>query len=286
MGNVAYKLGYLEEELNEVGYTLKIENFGGGGPEINEAIASGSLDGAIYGDFPAFTSKSNGFDTSVIAVVNGKQQYAVIASNPDVKEAKDLEGKKVIVAQGTVSQFFWEHYAEKRGLDTSKIEIINVTSDAQSLLATGEADAYVMTPSSLYYMESLGLGTVIDTSSDVPEGTTTYLFVATNSILKDSPEIGVAVNKALIRANKAIKEDIQTLYDSTASKIITAEFTKKDYQYDGVEDALYPGFTDDVLNHFKELNEWLLSHGNISNKVDINDFVKADLYQEATKQMR
>ena len=47
--------------------------------------------------------KSNGIDTTVVASVNGQQQYAVISSNDEIKEAKDLEGKKVIVPQGTVA---------------------------------------------------------------------------------------------------------------------------------------------------------------------------------------
>lgn len=283
LGNVAYEKGYLEEELNKVGYTLKLETFGGGGPEINEAIASGNLDAAIYGDFPAFTSKSNGIDTTVIATVNSRQQYAIIASNPDIKEAKDLEGKKVIVAQGTVSQFFWEHYAEARGLDTSKIDIINATSDAQSLLATGDADAYVMVPSSLYYMESVGLGTVIDTGADVPDGSTTYLFVATNSILSKSPDVAVAVNKALIRANEAITDNIQVLYDSTASETITADYTKRDYEFDDVLNALSPEITDTELAHFDELNDWLVGHQIITEKVDVSSFVNTTYYDEAKK---
>ncbi len=285
LGNVAYEKGYLEEELNKVGYTIKFETFGGGGPEINEAIASGNLDGAIYGDFPAFTSKSNGIDTTVIAAVNSRQQYAIISSNPDIKEAKDLEGKKVIVAQGTVSQFFWEHYAEARGIDTSKVDIINATSDAQSLLVTGDADAYVMVPSALYYMESLGLGTVIDTGADIPDGSTTYLFVATNSILDKSPEVAVAVNKALIRANESITDDIQVLYDSTASETITADYTKRDYEFDDVLNALSPEITDTELAHFDELNDWLLGHEIITEKVDVASFVNTTYYDEAKKEL-
>lgn len=60
LGTFAYTQGYLEEELNAVGYTFDPYIFKQTGPEVNEALASGDLDGAIYGDLPAFTSKSNG----------------------------------------------------------------------------------------------------------------------------------------------------------------------------------------------------------------------------------
>lgn len=284
-GNVAYTQGYLEEELNAVGYTLELSNFAGAGPEINEALAAGQLDAAVYGDFPAFTSKSNGIDTTVVASVNGQQQYAVITSNDEIKEAKDLEGKKVIIAQGTVTQFFWDHYATARGLDESKIEIINATSDAQSLLATKDADAYIMMPSSLYYMESLGLGTVIDTGADIPEGSTTYLFVVTSNLLKESPEVGVAINKALIRAYDDIAADQQILYDATATLTITADFTQKDYEFDTVLDALSPEIPEDRLSHYDELNDWLVSHSIISQPVDVDSFIDRTYYKQAAEEL-
>lgn len=229
--------------------------------------------------------KSNGIDTTVVASVNGQQQYAVISSNDEIKEAKDLEGKKVIVPQGTVAQFFWDHYVIARGLDASKIEIINATTDAQSLLATKDADAYIMMPSSLYYMESLGLGTVIDTGADIPEGSTTYLFVITSNLLKESPEVGVAINKALIRAYDDIAADQQILYDATANSTITADFTKKDYEYDTVLDALSPEIPEDRLSHYDELNDWLVSHSIISQPVDAGSFIDRTYYKQAAEEL-
>lgn len=284
-GNVAYAKGYFEEELNKVGYTLELSSFGGGGPEINESLAAGQLDAAVYGDFPAFTSKSNGIDTTVIASVNGQQQFAVIVSDDTIKEPKDLEGKKVIVAQGTVTQFFWEHYVEERGIDESAVEILNATTDAQSLIATKDADAYIMIPSSLYYMESLGLGKVIDTGADIPEASTTYLMVAANSLLKESPDVAVAINKALIRAHDDIKKDQKVLYDATASSTITSDFSKKDFEFDTVLEALSPEISDDTLAHYNELNDWLVSHSVISEAVDVDSFVDRSYYEQAVKEL-
>ena len=47
-GKLAYDKGYLEEELNAVGYTLDLVTFQEAGPAINEAYASGELDMAFY----------------------------------------------------------------------------------------------------------------------------------------------------------------------------------------------------------------------------------------------
>ena len=55
-GKLAYDKGYLEEELNAAGYTLDLVTFQEAGPAINEAYASGELDMAFYGDYPAATA--------------------------------------------------------------------------------------------------------------------------------------------------------------------------------------------------------------------------------------
>lgn len=87
---------------------------------INEALASKNLDAAIYGDFPAFTSKSNGIDTTVVANLNSKYQCGILvaADKTDViKEPKELEGKKVIMMTGTSIQYFWEQYVSHYEID-------------------------------------------------------------------------------------------------------------------------------------------------------------------------
>lgn len=281
LASVAKEKGYLEEELNKVGYTLDLSVFAGAGPEINEALAAGELDGAVYGEFPAFTSKSNGIDTKIIAVVNGQQQYAVLSANDEIKTAKDLEGKKVIVPLGTVTQFFWDSYAKARGIDTGSVEIINAVSDAESLLQTGDADAYVMVASSLYSYEAKGLGKVIDTGSDVPEASTEYVFTLKSDLIDANPEVPVAINKALIKAFEDIKKDPQLLYDSTSSEYLPAEYSKKDYEFDPSLEFMTPEITEERISHFQDVNDWLKAQGILQSDVDVSAFAVPDYYNQA-----
>lgn len=283
LANLAYDKGYLEEELNQVGYTAKIVAFQGAGPEINEALASGNVNAAVYGDFPAFTSKSNGIDTTVVATVNKKQQYGILATG-DITSAKDLEGKKVIVPTGTVAQYYWEHYVDQYGIDASKVEIIN-TTDATSLLSTGKADAYAMTIPILEYFSSLGMGKILDDSTKVENGYTSYLFEVANSVLDENPEVGVAINKALIRAYDAAIENPQDLYEAVSSKQIGADCYAKEYAFDTSFEYLSPEITDESLIYYKNLNEWLLSHSLISQEVDLDSFFDKSYYQKAVEEI-
>lgn len=199
LANLAYKNGYLEEELKKAGYSLELQAFLQTGPEVNAAMASGTLDGAIYGDFPVFTSNSNGIASTVVAVVNQKTEYGIVVAGDDIKKPKDLEGKRVIIVQGTVMQYFWEHYVAANKLDESKIGIINSTN-GDSLLQTGEADAYVCIMNTAKRMESKGIGKIFADSSQVPDGGTVGVVTLGNKFLAENPEAAVAINKALLRA--------------------------------------------------------------------------------------
>lgn len=285
LANLAIKGGYLEDALADIGYTYELVPFKGAGPEINEALASGSIDAAIYGDFPAFVSKSNGVDTTVVALANTKQQFGVISANSDIQSAKDLEGKKLIVPQGTVAQYFWESYAKQFDVDTSKVETINAM-DALSLLQTGEADAYIITIPTLKYLESLGLGTILPDSLSYTDGSTSYVFEVTSSLLAKSPELGTAINVALIQAFEEAQNDPQKLYDSLASDSITADMYKAELSFDETLSYLSPEITDAQFTYYDELQDWLISHSIIAEKVDTAKFFDAGYYQKAVQKLQ
>lgn len=281
LGALAYKAGYIEEELNKIGYDLEVKAFAGAGPEMNEALAADEVDGLVYGDFPAFVSKANGIDTTVIGTVDSKQQYGVLAVG-DVKEAKDLEGKRVIVPQGTVAQYFWDHYVKERGLDAGSIEVLN-SMDATSLLQTGEADAWVVNIYAQYYMESLGMGTIIDDGGDLEHGSTSYLVEVTTSMLQNDPDVGVALNKALIRAYNDAISDPRVLYDAEVTADYNAEIWEKAYSFDTSLYYLSPEITDEYYTYLEYVNQWLADNGLIPEKVDLENFVDRSYYEKAVE---
>lgn len=121
-GKLAYDKGYLEEELNAAGYTLDLVTFQEAGPAINEAYASGELDMAFYGDYPAATAYSNGVDIRVIGVADKQMNAGVLAQkDAGIQSPKDLEGKKVIIGIGTNYQEYWKHLVDTYDIDESKL---------------------------------------------------------------------------------------------------------------------------------------------------------------------
>lgn len=284
LANLAYKNGYLEDELKQAGYELQLQAFVQTGPEVNTALASGDLDGAIYGDFPLFTSNSSGIKSTLIATVNQKVQYGILTVKDDIKEPKDLEGKRVIVGQGTVIQYFWEHYVKQNDIDASKVEIVNAT-DAASLLQTGEADAYVSIMTAAKYMESLGLGKVFDDGSDVEGGSTVGVVTLRNDFLEQNPQVAVAINKALIKAYGDAQADPDSFYNALATEQMTAEVLKTGYENDPSLTQLNPQITNEVITHLKDLNDWLVENQLIGSPVDVDQLYDTTYYDQAEKEL-
>lgn len=275
---LALENGYFEEELKEVGYYPEYVYFTGAGPEINEAFAGGRLDAAIVGDFPTLVAKSNGIDTTIIAVTNQKVNYGILTTVPDATSVEDLVGKTAVVYNGSIVQYFWENYLTAKGIGYSDIPVVN-SADASTLLSSGDAQVYPITAYVSYYYESLGLGHVIDTSdADI---WTTFVFELATPIVNSNPEVAVAVNKALIRAAEAAQADPQSHYEALGSENITAASWEKYYSADPTLANLSPEITDELVDYYKKENQWLLDHGVIISSIDIDTYVNTTFYQQA-----
>ncbi len=279
--NVAYRQGYLEDELKKAGYQLDFKFFAGAGPALNEALVADEIDVVTYGDLPAFVGKSNGVDTTIIASVNADLQYGIVVADDKIQDAKDLEGKNVIVPEGTAIQYFWENYTKEKGIDTSKVNVINAVEDAASLLMTGDADAVVSTAYGIQSYVYMGVGRILDTGAGLENAHSSYITVAKTSYLKENPDAAVAINKALIEAYTAVTKDANVLYESSAGDNLPAEEWKNVYAYDTSFTYLNPEITTSEREYWDQFNQWLVDHKLISEKIDLDSFADTSYYEKA-----
>ena len=139
---LAYKLGYLDEELEKVGYKAEYVGFAQGGTAINEAFASGQLDVAFVGDVPEIIAKSNGLEVELFANLNSEAEMGIVAGkNSGIKKPTDLKGKKVVAAYGTVTHVYLNNLLQANGLSLDDVEVINDIANGGTLVASGNADA-------------------------------------------------------------------------------------------------------------------------------------------------
>ena len=191
-----------------------------------------------------------------------------------------MKGNTAVVFNGSITQYFWESYLEAEKIEDGEISVVNST-DATTLLSSGDAQIYPVTAYIAYYLESIGIGHVIDTSDT--NIWTTFVFEINTKLIESNQEIGVAVNKALIRAAEAAQADPQSQYDALASENVSAEAWEKYYSADPSLANLSPEITDEILEYYESENQWMLDNGVITNSVDISSFVDTSYYEKAVE---
>lgn len=280
-GKLAYDKGYLEEELNAAGYTLDLVTFQEAGPAINEAYASGELDMAFYGDYPAATAYSNGVDIRVIGVADKQMNAGVLAQkDAGIQSPKDLEGKKVIIGIGTNYQEYWKHLVDIYDIDESKVEIVNVVSDAASVFTTGEADAWLTLYYNVVYYENQGLGVDVENSVAHPEMASLWTVTGRNDFLQENPDAAVAVLKALQRAKEETVSNPDEFFHAIASPTLGVDVFRKAYGFDDTFAFLDSDIDSGVTDKLNYLSDFMLENGYISKAIDVDSFVDTSYYEK------
>lgn len=280
-GKLAYDKGYLEEELNAAGYTLDLVTFQEAGPAINEAYASGELDMAFYGDYPAATAYSNGVDIRVIGVADKQMNAGVLAQkDAGIQSPKDLEGKKVIIGIGTNYQEYWKHLVDTYDIDESKVEIVNVVSDAASVFTTGEADAWLTLYYNVVYYENQGLGVDVENSVAHPEMASLWTVTGRNDFLQENPDAAVAVLKALQRAKEETVSNPDEFFHAIASPTLGVDVFRKAYGFDDTFAFLDNDIDSGVTDKLNYLSDFMLENGYISKAIDVDSFVDTSYYEK------
>lgn len=273
--------GYLAEELAAVGYKIKIEGFAQLGPAVNEAIVSKALDMASYGDLPPVVLKSKGVDIKLVAIPNTLSFHnLIVAKDSDIKELKDLEGKKVIVSIGTVYQHTWRLLVDSSGIDESKVEIINDPSNAVATFTSGNADAFLTGDLNVEKINAKYPVRVIATGRDHADWGSQSALVTRTEFGKEHPEVVTALLKAYIRAYKDAEADNSLLYQSFVQDGVDLALATKVYSYYDVKN-----FDGDIvqenIDKVSSLNDFLFNEKLTNNKIDVNDYIDTSYYEAA-----
>ena len=222
------------------------------GPAVNE------IDVAVYAEFPLITAVSNGVDLKGFALSTSQLNFGILArKDSGIKSISDLEGKNVVVALGTISQKYFLEVTKKNNVDASKINQLNSISDAQTLLASGDADAVVSTVSSLAVFKNAGLGNIIIDSSNDSSLSSGFLFAGRSQWLKENPKATIAISKALIRSQEEAEKNPTDVYKKLATKDSPKSIFKEVYSYDETFSFFKPEITDDYINRAKSIEKFM-----------------------------
>jgi len=281
---LAKGLGYIDEELEAAGYKAEYMGFAQAGPAINEAFAAGEIDYAVYNELPVIMAKSNGIDIKIIAAATQDYNYAIIAGKDSgISSAKDLSGKKVIATTGTILYKYFADVCKANSIDISSVELVNAQADANSVLASGQADAYVTAYSAALQLELAGTGTIIEDTTNNEEERTGLVLAARPEVLSSDESSAIALIKAFKKAADFAKENPDKVYGYLKTENYTEELLDKIYSYDKSFSYFDPYFTDTYYSHVENQYAFAKENQLISNDVDLKDLIDTTYLDKAVK---
>lgn len=279
---LAQNLGYIDEELEAVGYKPEYVGFAGAGPAINEAFAAGELDYAFYVEFPVITANSNGVDVTVIAAASTEQHYALLASESSgIKSGADIAGKKIIVTPGTILYKYFSELCEKYNISVDDVEIVNALSDAQVVLKSGDADGLIISYGGALMYGNMGLGNVVEDTIGDADLATGLVLAGRADYVEKNPEVDKALVRALYRAYQYAQENPDKVYALLETEASPVSVLKQTYAYDTSFEYFNPTLTEDYLSRaesvydFADSNNLLGSENVDMDKIFDNSYVEA-----------
>ena len=254
------------------------------GPPMIEALATGSLEIAYgIGDTPIINGLANNVPVQAIGLgPHSKTSTAIIVSGElkdEVKELKDLKGKKVALSVGSTNQDFIAKELESVGLSESDVELANITTvnDQLAALLNNEIDVAVnIEPNASYLVQEAG---AFKLDYGEPLKISYGYLVGNKDFLEKNPELAARFVKQNEIAKEYIKENLEEY------KEYYAEATQFDLQLlDFMNDWEYRSdLGDDIGTALESTADFMLKTGQLETEVNLSDAYTNRYVEEAEK---
>lgn len=284
VGIDAQQLSYVQIVAKEKGYfaengiDVTLVNYAVGIDTIN-AIVLGEVDiGAAY-DYAAATRLAANTNLRLASayVVNGDDTLWFESSDPDVKAASDLKGKRIALTKGTMQEYIWAKELEAGGLTEDDVELEYFGSGGEVVTAyvSGQADAVQGEKNFETEYGAVKDRHTINTVADLGIRNQGYVMVD-DTFAKDHKDALVGYYKGLqealdyINSNKDDAAQIAADYLTLSKDDILTSLDSYEYEI---------RFTQDDYDHIQDIADWCAEKG-ITEKVSIKDFTNIDAVTE------
>lgn len=190
------------------------------GPPMIEAFIANRIDVGLMGDQPALMAWAK--DVDIKAVANFPAGYKnaglVVVDTNKIKSIKDLKGKKIAVAVGSLLQHLLHLYLKEAGLTEKDVQILNfVNADVFVALSSKQIDAAVLSEPYLMLSENKKIAYKI-------KDATGYKFfsnplLVSGSLLRNHPDVVQQLVKIYYDVNIWIKD-----HPEESAAIVRKEF--------------------------------------------------------------
>jgi ABC-type nitrate/sulfonate/bicarbonate transport system substrate-binding protein len=206
---IARDKGFFKAE----GLDATVAYFPSGG-DLMAAVVGGSISIGSSGSTPLLTLRARPYAIRIIAQMSDISDAVQIVVKKSVKSIDDLYGKKFAIMPGTGSEAIFNSFARAYGFDASKVTLVNMApAEMLSSFSRGDVEGLALWEPHTTRARKLFDGKILvtGTKSAIPgneSGKRIYadhsMLFATESFIRDKPEVVKSVLKALARAGDFI----------------------------------------------------------------------------------
>ena len=276
---IAQAKGFLAEELEKVGYEPEYAGFAQAGPAINEALASGAIDIAEYGDLPGYGAIAKGVPIKAFALASSVIPFGIYVTNASgIKDVHGLKGKRLIVPFGTVPHRYLLKVLADNDLKPTDLNLINAAYDGLSIITSGQADAAAFPLESIYAGFDMSKGKVMVTSYEKDDYSSTFPVFYRTAFHKENPEVAPAITRSLERAFEFATSDRAGAVQSLVTKSVSQDTIEKTYPNGfGTFD---PRITDSVESKIEDLGTFMVDNKLASKTISLDEFFDYDVTKQ------
>lgn len=276
--------GTLEKEFAEEGIDIQWDFPSGTGPAINEAFANGQLDFANYGGQPNISAKARGLNTKLLASYGNSNLYIAARKNLGAKSLKDLVGKKVGIARGTILQLQFGKVLAAQGLTEKDFKIFDLKPvDQVTALSSGDLDASVE-GLRLLALQDQGIADIVYTTGDAVTPDKIFGgFLVIDDFAKAYPEITQRVVNVYVKAAHWASQEANrdALYDIWALTGAPRDLIKRDADGLPLKDRNSPLLTQFVREQYRSGIAFLFEQKIIRKDVDLDGWIDTSFLDKA-----
>jgi sulfonate transport system substrate-binding protein len=193
---------WFEEEFAKDGIEIHHDLFPVG-PPIVESFASGRTDIGYMADQPPVQGRANNIDIKAIALTGSSEKTSgiVVSSKSNIRSIKDLRGKKIATAVGSILHQLLLIYLKSEGMSFSDVQLVNlVPADLNNALQAGHVDAVVNSDPYNTAAVQAGYGRLLVDATGYKD--IVSLIIARNDFAKANPQVVARFLKVYARADQ------------------------------------------------------------------------------------
>jgi NitT/TauT family transport system substrate-binding protein len=274
--------GYFEEEGVNAEIVLINDD-----SQLVSALASNKVQMLISAaDFTTILADAGIDAPQIFSTDTGYGSDGLVVKN-DINSISDLKGKKVHLALGFPSHFFFRFMAEKTGLQADDVEFVNITADQVGAgFVAGQIDYGMTWEPWLSKASERTDGKVLFTSRE-EDGIITDTIVARRDLIENRREDVKRIMRAFFKGVEFWKENPEE-----ANAIMAKNFNIPVDEYSAMMDTIKPLDYDANLKKFNPSSErslfelaskaadYYFEDGIIQSKPDVSKLIDASLLKE------